>query len=75
MGRDRRLSLLSDVLLGSFHGTAPPKGHRSIDGLDQRVFQRKPAPDFVEVLSLCPGESREEEHQRREEEYRRIFVG
>ena len=29
----------------------------------------------VEVLSLCPGESREEEHQRREEEYRRIFVG
>ena len=29
----------------------------------------------VEVLSLCSGESREEEHQRREEEYRRIFVG
>src|SRR5712692_1652858 len=28
----------------------------------------------VEVLSLCSGESREEEHQRREEEYRRIFV-
>jgi hypothetical protein len=28
----------------------------------------------VEVLSLCLGESREEEHQRREEEYRRIFV-
>jgi hypothetical protein len=29
----------------------------------------------VEVLSLCSGESRDEEHQRREEEYRRIFVG
>jgi hypothetical protein len=29
----------------------------------------------VEVLSLCPGESPQEEHQRREEEYRRIFVG
>ena len=29
----------------------------------------------VEVLSLCSGESREEEHQRREEEYQRIFVG
>ena len=29
----------------------------------------------VEVLSLCPGESRAEEHQRREEEYCRIFVG
>jgi hypothetical protein len=29
----------------------------------------------VEVLSLCPGESRQEEQQRREEEYRRIFVG
>ena len=29
----------------------------------------------VEVLSLCSGESRQEEHQRREEEYRRIFVG
>jgi hypothetical protein len=28
----------------------------------------------VEVLSLCSGESRGEEHQRREEEYRRIFV-
>ena len=29
----------------------------------------------VEVLSLCSDDSREEEHQRREEEYRRIFVG
>ena len=29
----------------------------------------------VEVLSLCSGESREEEHQRHEEEYQRIFVG
>jgi len=29
----------------------------------------------VEVLSLCSCESREEEHQRQEEEYRRIFVG
>ena len=29
----------------------------------------------VEVLSLCSDESRQEEHQRREEEYRRIFVG
>ncbi len=29
----------------------------------------------VEVLSLCSGDYREEEHQRREEEYPRIFVG
>ena len=29
----------------------------------------------VEVLSLCSSESREEEHLRREEEYRRIFAG
>ena len=29
----------------------------------------------VEVISLCPGESREEEHRRYEEEYRRIFAG
>jgi len=29
----------------------------------------------VEVLTLDSGDSREEEHQRREEEYRRIFVG
>jgi hypothetical protein len=29
----------------------------------------------VEVLSLCSSESREEEHQRREQEYRRVFVG
>jgi hypothetical protein len=29
----------------------------------------------VDVLSLCSDDSREEEHQRREEEYRRIFVG
>jgi hypothetical protein len=29
----------------------------------------------VEVLSLCSDDSREEEHQRREEEYRRVFVG
>src|SRR6266852_2658354 len=29
----------------------------------------------VEVLSLGSGESREEEHQRRGEEYQRIFVG
>ena len=29
----------------------------------------------VEVLSLCSEDSRREEHQRREEEYRRIFVG
>jgi hypothetical protein len=28
----------------------------------------------VEVLSLCSGDSREEEHQQREEEYRQIFV-
>ncbi len=28
----------------------------------------------VEVLSLCYGERHEEEHQQREEEYRRIFV-
>jgi len=28
----------------------------------------------VEVLSLCSEDSREEEHQRCEEEYRRIFV-
>jgi hypothetical protein len=30
---------------------------------------------YVEVLSLCSSESREEGHLRREEEYRRIFVG
>jgi len=30
---------------------------------------------IVEVLSLCSGDRREEEHQRREEEYSRIFVG
>jgi hypothetical protein len=29
----------------------------------------------VDVLSLCSDDIREEEHQRREEEYRRIFVG
>jgi hypothetical protein len=29
----------------------------------------------VEVLSLCSGESREKEHQRRVEEYRRILLG
>ena len=29
----------------------------------------------VEVLSLCSGDSNEEEHWRRKEEYRRIFVG
>jgi len=29
----------------------------------------------VEVLSLSSGERREEEHQGREEEYSRIFVG
>ena len=29
----------------------------------------------VEVLSLCSDESREEEHQRHEEEHRRVFVG
>jgi hypothetical protein len=29
----------------------------------------------VEVLSLCSGDSRDEEHQQRQEEYRRIFVG
>ena len=29
----------------------------------------------VDVLSLCSDDSQEEEYQRREEEYRRIFVG
>jgi hypothetical protein len=29
----------------------------------------------VEVLSLCSDDGREEEYQRREEEYRRIFAG
>jgi len=29
----------------------------------------------VEVLSLCSGDRLEDEHERREEEYRRIFVG
>jgi hypothetical protein len=28
----------------------------------------------VEVISLCSGESRKEEHQRREEEYRQVFA-
>ena len=29
----------------------------------------------MKVLSICCDDSRDEEHQRREEEYRRIFVG
>jgi len=45
--------------------------------MDRRevLLQRLRCGQRVEVLSLCLGESREEEHQQREEEYRRIFVG
>ena len=39
------------------------------------LLQRLRCGQRVEVLSLCSSESREEENQRREEEYRRIFVG
>ena len=39
------------------------------------LLQRLRCGQRVEVLSLCSSESREEEHQQREEEYRRIFVG
>src|SRR5437773_4990783 len=39
------------------------------------LLQRLRSGQRVEVLNLCSRESREEEHQQREEEYRRIFVG
>jgi hypothetical protein len=39
------------------------------------LLQRLTCGQRVEVLCLCPDDSREQEHQRREEEYRRIFVG
>jgi hypothetical protein len=39
------------------------------------LLQRLRHGQRVEILSLCSDDSREEEHQRREEEYRRIFVG
>ena len=39
------------------------------------LLQRLRCGQRVEVLSLCSGESREDEYQRREERYRRIFVG
>jgi hypothetical protein len=39
------------------------------------LLQRLKCGQRVRVLSLCSDDSREEEHQRREEEYRRIFVG
>jgi len=38
------------------------------------LLQRLRCGQRVEVLSLCSSESREEEHLRREEEYRRIIV-
>ena len=39
------------------------------------LLQRLKYGQRVEVLSLCSDDSREEEHQQREEEYRRVFVG
>jgi hypothetical protein len=39
------------------------------------LLQRLKCGQRVEVLSLCSDDCREEEHQRREEQYRRIFVG
>jgi hypothetical protein len=39
------------------------------------LLQRLKRGQRVKVLSLCCADSREGEHQRREEEYRRIFVG
>ena len=39
------------------------------------LLQRLKCGQRVKVLSLCCDDSRDEEHQRREEEYRRIFVG
>jgi hypothetical protein len=39
------------------------------------LLQRLKCGQRVKVLSLCCADSRDEEHQRREEEYRRIFVG
>ena len=38
------------------------------------LLQRLKYGQRVEVLSLCSDDSREEEHQQREEEYRRVFV-
>ena len=39
------------------------------------LLQRLKRGQRVKVLSLCCADSREDEHQRREEEYRQIFVG
>ena len=39
------------------------------------LLQRLKCGQRVEVLSLFSDEGREKEHERREEEYRRIFVG
>jgi len=39
------------------------------------LLQRLRCGQRLEVLSLCSSESREEDHLRREEEYRKIFVG
>ena len=39
------------------------------------LLQRLKCGQRVKVLSLSCADSREAEHQRREEEYRRIFVG
>ena len=41
----------------------------------EALLQRLRCGQRVEVLSLCSSESREEEHLRPEEQYRRIFVG
>ena len=39
------------------------------------LLQRLKRGQRVKVLSLCCADSREDEHQRREEEYRQIFDG
>jgi hypothetical protein len=39
------------------------------------LLQRLKRGQRANVLSLCCADRREDEHQRREEEYRRIFVG
>jgi hypothetical protein len=39
------------------------------------LLQRLKYGQRVEVLNLCSDDSRKEEHQQREEEYRRVFVG
>ena len=39
------------------------------------LLQRLKCGQRVEILNLCSDDSREEERQRRKEEYRRIFLG